>query len=137
MRAGAGVNTIDLEACADHGVFVANTPGKNSIAVAELAFGLLLAIDRHIADCVADLRSGTWDKGRYSQAGGLAGRTIGILGMGGIGLALAQRARGFGMHVIAWSRSLTATRPPTSACSAPRARWISRGAWGSSRCTRR
>lgn len=107
IRAGAGVNTIDLEAAADHGVFVANCPGRNSIAVAELVFGLLLAIDRHIPDGVADLRAGRWNKGRYSEADGLAGRTLGILGMGGIGREVAIRARAFGMPVVAWSRSLT------------------------------
>lgn len=107
IRAGAGVNTIDLEAAADHGVFVANCPGRNSIAVAELVFGLLLAIDRHIPDGVADLRAGRWNKGRYSEADGLAGRTLGIIGMGGIGREVAVRARAFAMPVVAWSRSLT------------------------------
>lgn len=107
VRAGAGVNTIDLEAAADHGTFVANCPGKNSIAVAELVFGLLLAIDRHIADGTADLRAGRWNKGAHSAADGLAGRTLGIIGLGGIGRAVVRRARGFEMPVVAWSRSLT------------------------------
>lgn len=107
VRAGAGVNTIDLDACAERGVFVANCPGRNSIAVAELTFGLLLAVDRHLASGVADLRAGRWNKGAYSKADGLAGKTLGILGMGGIGTEVARRARAFGMPVVAWSRSLT------------------------------
>ena len=108
VRAGAGVNTIDVAACSARGIFVANCPGKNAVAVAELAFGLLLSLDRHIPDSVADLRAGKWNKGLYSKARGLRGRTLGIIGMGEIGKAVADRARGFGMPVVAWSRSLTA-----------------------------
>lgn len=107
IRGGAGVNTIDLEACADRGVFVANCPGRNSVAVAELTFGLMLAVDRHIAACTADLRAGRWNKGPFSASQGLAGRTLGLLGMGGIGRAVARRALAFDMRVVAWSRSLT------------------------------
>jgi len=110
VRAGAGVNTIDVAACSARGIFVANCPGKNAVAVAELAFGLLLAIDRHIPENVADLRAGKWNKGLYSKARGLKGRTFGIIGMGEIGTAVAQRAAGFEMPVVAWSRSLTKER---------------------------
>lgn len=92
VRAGAGTNTIDTDAAAARGIYVCNTPGQNSIAVAELALGLLLAIDRSIPDAVADLRAGRWDKQRYSQARGLAGRSLGIVGCGDIGLAFAARA---------------------------------------------
>jgi D-3-phosphoglycerate dehydrogenase len=67
--------------------------------VAELTMGLLLAIDRRIADNVADLRSGQWDKTRYSKADGLLGKTMGIIGLGSIGLAVAERATAFGIHV--------------------------------------
>jgi D-3-phosphoglycerate dehydrogenase len=108
VRAGAGVNTIDLEACSGAGVFVANCPGKNAVAVAELTFALLLAIDRHVVEGAVDLRAGRWNKGAYSKAEGLKGRTLGLLGFGGIGQAVARRARAFGMPVVAWSRSLTA-----------------------------
>ena len=107
VRAGAGVNTIDLDACSGAGVFVANCPGKNAVAVAELTFGLLLAIDRHIVDGAADLRAGRWNKKAYSKAAGLKGRVLGLLGFGGIGRAVARRAQAFGMPVVAWSRSLT------------------------------
>lgn len=101
IRAGAGVNTIDLEAAAEQGIYVCNVPGKNAIAVAELAFGLLVALDRHIPDAVADLRAGVWNKKRYSKARGLAGRAVGVVGCGQIGLAFAERAAGFGMRVHA------------------------------------
>lgn len=107
IRAGAGIDTIDVAAASDLGVFVSNCPGKNSIAVAELVLGLLLACDRRIPDQVADLRQGKWHKAEYSKARGLYGRTLGIVGLGQIGREVAQRARAFGMRVIAWSRNLT------------------------------
>lgn len=107
IRAGAGVNTIALDACSRAGVFVANCPGKNAVAVAELAMGLIIALDRHIADNVADLRAGQWNKGTYSKARGLAGRTLGVIGTGQIGCEVIARAKAFGMPVVAWSRSLT------------------------------
>jgi D-3-phosphoglycerate dehydrogenase len=85
IRAGAGTNTIDTDAAARRGVFVCNVPGRNAAAVAELTMGLLLAIDRRIADNVADLREGQWDKQRYSKAEGLLGSTMGVIGLGSIG----------------------------------------------------
>jgi D-3-phosphoglycerate dehydrogenase len=99
IRAGAGTDTIDTEAAASRGVFVSNVPGRNAAAVAELTMGLLLAIDRRIADNVADLRSGHWDKARYSKADGLFGSTMGIIGLGSVGFAVAERAAAFGIHV--------------------------------------
>ncbi len=107
VRAGAGVNTIDLTAASAAGIYVSNTPGKNAVAVAELTFALMLGLDRHIAEGAAELRAGRWDKGRFSKARGLKGRALGILGMGDIGQAVAARAQAFGMEVHAWSRSLT------------------------------
>jgi D-3-phosphoglycerate dehydrogenase / 2-oxoglutarate reductase len=107
VRAGAGVNTIDVDACSAKGVFVANCPGKNAVAVAELAIGLMLSLDRSIPDGVADLRAGRWAKKRYSGGRGMKGRTLGLIGFGDIGRAVARRAAGFGMPVVAWSRSLT------------------------------
>lgn len=107
IRAGAGIDTIDVSAASELGVFVSNCPGRNSIAVAELVMGLLLSCDRRIPDQVADLRRGKWNKADYSKARGLYGRTLGIVGLGQIGREVAQRARAFGMRVIAWSRNLT------------------------------
>lgn len=107
IRAGAGIDTIDVPAASDRGVFVSNCPGRNSIAVAELVLGLLLSCDRRIPDQVAELRAGRWNKGEYSKARGLHGRTLGVVGLGQIGREIAVRARAFGMHVAAWSRNLT------------------------------
>jgi D-3-phosphoglycerate dehydrogenase len=107
VRAGAGIDTIDVAAASELGVFVSNCPGKNSIAVAELVMGLLLSCDRRIPDQVADARQGRWNKAEYSKAHGLYGRTLGIVGLGQIGREIAQRAHAFGMRVIGWSRSLT------------------------------
>ena len=99
IRAGAGTNTIDKQHAADKGVAVCNVPGANSVAVAELVFGLLICIDRQIADNVANLRDGNWDKKRFSVARGLYGQSIGLLGLGAIGFAVAERAKAFGMEV--------------------------------------
>ncbi|HEY7612769.1 MAG TPA: NAD(P)-dependent oxidoreductase [Gemmatimonadales bacterium] len=107
IRAGAGIDTIDVAAASGRGIFVSNCPGKNSIAVAELVMGLLLACDRRIPDQVAELRQGKWNKGEFSKARGLYGRRLGIVGLGQIGREVAVRARAFGMRVIAWSRTLT------------------------------
>ena len=107
IRAGAGIDTIDVNTASSLGVFVSNCPGKNSIAVAELVLGLLLACDRRIPDQAADLRQGSWNKSEYSKARGLYGRRLGIVGLGQIGREVAARAQAFGMRVIAWSRSLT------------------------------
>jgi D-3-phosphoglycerate dehydrogenase len=104
VRAGAGVNTIDVAAASKRGIYVSNCPGKNAIAVAELTFALLLAIDRRVPDNVSDLHAGTWNKKEYSKAQGLYGRTMGLIGFGSIGQEVARRARGFGMPVIVWSR---------------------------------
>jgi D-3-phosphoglycerate dehydrogenase / 2-oxoglutarate reductase len=104
VRAGAGTNTIDTDAAAERGVFVCNVPGRNAAAVAELTLGLLLAVDRRIADNVADLRAGRWDKERYGKAEGLLGSTLGIIGLGSIGLLVAERAAAFGIHVQALAR---------------------------------
>jgi D-3-phosphoglycerate dehydrogenase len=110
IRAGAGVNTIDLKKASERGVYVANCPGKNTDAVAELAIGLLIAADRRIPDALLDLRAGKWRKKEYGKARGLKGRTLGIVGLGSIGCAVARRAQGLEMNVIAWSRSLTAEK---------------------------
>lgn len=107
VRAGAGVNTIDLDAASKSGTYVANCPGKNTDAVAELAIGLLIACDRGIADATAALRSGSWEKKKFGKGRGLKGRTLGVVGVGAIGLATVRRAQAMEMNVVAWSRSLT------------------------------
>lgn len=109
IRAGAGVNTIDLAAASARAIAVSNCPGKNAIAVAELAWGLILALDRRIADQTRDLTAGVWNKAEYGKARGLAGRTLGVLGLGAIGLEVVRRAQAFGMLVVAHSRSLDDT----------------------------
>src|SRR5262245_13096090 len=104
VRAGAGYNTIDVATASKRGIYVSNCPGKNAIAVAELAFALLLALDRRVPDNVADLRAGIWNKKEYSRARGLFGRTLGLLGYGNIGQEMAKRAHAFGMPIVVWSR---------------------------------
>jgi D-3-phosphoglycerate dehydrogenase len=110
VRAGAGYDTIDVPAASARGIYVSNCPGKNAIAVAELTFALILALDRRIPANVADLKAGRWNKVEYSKGRGLFGRTLGLIGLGRIGLEVLGRARAFGMPVVAWSRSLTAER---------------------------
>ena len=107
VRAGAGYNTIDVKTASARGIYVANCPGKNSIAVAELAFGLILSLDRRIPENVAELKQGRWNKKEYSKARGLFGCTLGLIGVGQIGKEMIPRARAFGLPVVAWSRSLT------------------------------
>jgi D-3-phosphoglycerate dehydrogenase len=107
VRAGAGYNTIDVAAASRRGIYVSNCPGKNSIAVAELAFALILALDRRIADNVIALRAEQWNKKEFSKARGLFGRVLGLVGLGKIAQEMIPRARAFGMPVVAWSRSLT------------------------------
>ena len=105
VRAGAGVDNIDVVAASDLGIHVCNVPGKNAAAVAELTFALLLAIDRHVVGGASDLRKGTWNKREYSIADGLMGKTIGIIGLGGVGLSVAERAKAFGLRVTGQRRS--------------------------------
>jgi D-3-phosphoglycerate dehydrogenase len=110
VRAGAGYNTIDVASASKRGIYVSNCPGKNSIAVAELAFALILALDRRVVDNAVALRRGEWNKKEFSKARGLFGRTLGLIGVGKIGQEMIARAQAFGMPVIAWSRSLTPLR---------------------------
>ena len=100
VRAGAGVDNIDVVAASELGIHVCNVPGRNAAAVAELTFALLLAIDRQIVEGAIDLRKGIWNKKSYAAADGIMGKTIGIIGLGGIGLSVAERAKAFGLSVI-------------------------------------
>lgn len=101
IRAGAGVNNINIAAANKKGVYVANCPGMNSIAVAELAMGLIISLDRRIPDNVIDFRAGKWNKGEYSKAEGLYGKNLAVIGVGAIGKELSKRALAFGMNVYA------------------------------------
>ena len=77
VRAGAGYNTIDVAAASKRGIYVSNCPGKNAMAVAELTFALMLALDRRVPDNVAELRAGKWNKKQFAKARGLRGQTAG------------------------------------------------------------
>jgi len=101
IRAGAGVNNINIPAANKKGVYVANCPGMNSVAVAELAMGLMISLDRRIPDNVIDFKNGKWNKAEYSKAQGLKGKTLGIIGYGNIGKEVAKRAIAFDMRVYA------------------------------------
>ncbi|MFN3693452.1 MAG: NAD(P)-dependent oxidoreductase [Ignavibacterium sp.] len=99
IRAGSGVNNIAISAANKKGVYVANCPGMNAVAVAELTIGLMIALDRFIPDNVADFRNGVWNKDKYSKGKGLKGKTLGIIGVGNIGKEVAKRALAFEMNV--------------------------------------
>lgn len=100
IRAGSGFDTIDVAAAAAKGVRVCNCPGMNSVAVAELTIGMMIALDRRIVDQGMDLRRGVWNKKEYGQARGLKGRTLGVVGLGRIGYEVAKRAAAFDMKLI-------------------------------------
>ena len=100
IRAGAGYDTIDTATAKQRNIRVCNCPGRNSVAVAELALGLMLALDRRLVDNTVDLRQGVWAKKEYSKARGLKGRTLGIVGLGRIGYEIAKRAAAFEMNLI-------------------------------------
>ena len=102
IRAGAGVNNIDIPAATKRGISVANCPGKNSVAVAELAIGLMVSLDRRIPDNVIDFKKGNWNKAEYSKAEGLKDKTLGIIGVGNIGKEVAKRANAFDMKVYGY-----------------------------------
>ncbi|MBS1253025.1 MAG: Hydroxypyruvate reductase [Anaerolineales bacterium] len=96
-RFGVGVDNIDLKAASRRGIVVTNTPGANSVSVAELTIGLMLALARHIAhhDCI--VKQGGWERIRGVE---LSGGLLGLVGLGSIGQAVAQRALGFGMRIV-------------------------------------
>ena len=96
---GQVLTTLIYQAANKKGIYVANCPGMNSVAVAELAMGLMISLDRRIPDNVADFKKGIWNKGEYSKAEGLKGKTLGIIGVGAIGKEVAKRALAFGMNV--------------------------------------
>jgi len=107
VRTGANAETIDLDEASRRGIAVATTPGRNAAAVAELAWGLILALDRRIPEQVNDVRAGRWNRAPYARAAGLYGRTLGVVGMGPVGREMAARGRAFGMRVVAWGFTIT------------------------------
>ncbi len=112
VRAGAGVDNIDVAAASAKKVRVCNCPGMNAVAVAELTMALLLACDRRVPDQTAAARAGQWNKKEFSRTGaggarGLRGSTLGVVGAGAIGRAVIRRAIAFDMRVIVWSRGIT------------------------------
>jgi D-3-phosphoglycerate dehydrogenase len=110
VRAGAEYSSIDVRSASKRGIYVANCPGRNAAAVAELVFGLVIALDRRIPDAMASLRSGKWERAEYGKAEGLYGKTLGIAGLGAIGREVAARARAFGLQTLVWSRSLNSAK---------------------------
>lgn len=110
IRAGSGIGRINVPAASARGIYVANTPGRNAAAVAELTMTLIGCLDRRIVDASASLKAGRWDKDNYAQATGLRGRHLGIAGLGHVGRAVCALARAYGMTVSAWSRSLTPSK---------------------------
>jgi D-3-phosphoglycerate dehydrogenase / 2-oxoglutarate reductase len=112
IRAGSGVGHIDVSAASARGIYVANTPGRNASAVAELTMTLIGSLDRRVPDASASLKAGAWEKEEFAQAAGLRGRRLGIAGLGYVGRYVANLAKAYGMSVQAWSRSLS---PPKAA----------------------
>jgi D-3-phosphoglycerate dehydrogenase len=98
-RAGVGVDNIDAEAATRRGIVVMNTPGANAVAVAELTICLMLALARKVPAANTSMHAGKWDK-KNLQGAELRGKTLGILGLGRIGLEVARRARGFGLDIL-------------------------------------
>src|SRR5581483_8006438 len=108
-RAGVGVDNIDVEAATQRGVVVMNTPGGNTITTAELTFAMLLSLARKIPQAHASMTAGKWDRKQF-QGVELAGKTLGVLGMGRIGTEVSKRALAFGMRVLAYDPFLTDAR---------------------------
>jgi D-3-phosphoglycerate dehydrogenase len=101
-RAGVGVDNIDVEAATKKSIIVMNTPGGNSMAVAELTMAMLLALPRQLVQAVASTKTGKWEKKRFAQGHELFQKTVGILGLGNIGSLVAQRCLAFGMTVLVY-----------------------------------
>jgi len=108
-RAGVGVDNVDIEAATQHGTVVMNTPGGNTVTTAELTFTMLLSLARKVPQAHATMVAGKWDR-KLFQGVELAGKTLGVLGMGRIGTEVAKRAIAFGMRVVAYDPYLTEER---------------------------
>src|SRR5476649_1744831 len=106
-RAGTGVDNIDLAAATRRGVVVMNAPGGNSVSVAEHTLALLLSLARSISEASNSVRSGKWEKKKFSSGRELLGKTLGVVGTGNIGALVVQRAKAFGMKVLAYDPFLS------------------------------
>jgi D-3-phosphoglycerate dehydrogenase len=109
VRAGVGVDNIDVPTATRRGIVVMNTPGGNTVSTAEHTMALMLALSRNVAPANDSLKAGRWDRGKFTGTQ-LEGKTLGVIGLGRVGLAVAQRALGFGMRVIGFDPFLTADR---------------------------
>jgi D-3-phosphoglycerate dehydrogenase len=109
VRAGVGVDNIDVSAATRAGIVVMNTPGGNTISTAEHTLALLLALARNVPDAHASLKAGKWDRNRFTGTQ-LEGKTLGIIGLGRVGQAVARRALGFGMSVVGFDPFFSADR---------------------------
>src|SRR5579863_2071791 len=99
-RAGVGVDNIDLEPATRQGIAVMNTPGANAVAVAEHTLAMMLALARHLCRANELMHAGKWEK-KSLQGTELQGKTLGIVGLGRVGMEVARRARAFGMELVA------------------------------------
>src|SRR5437667_11848682 len=106
---GYGVEHVDVEAATEHGVVVMNTPGGNTISTAELSFAMLLCLARKVPQACASMTAGKWDRKQF-QGVELAGKTLGVLGLGRIGSEVARRALAFGMKVLGYDPFLSEAR---------------------------
>jgi D-3-phosphoglycerate dehydrogenase len=109
VRAGVGVDNIDVAAATRHGIVVMNTPGGNTVSTAEHTLTLLLALARNVAKANDSLKAGKWDRNKFTGTQ-LEGKTLGIIGLGRVGLAVARRAQGFGMLVVGFDPFLAAEK---------------------------
>ena len=109
VRAGVGTDNIDKDAATRQGIVVMNTPAGNTVSTAEHAFALMLALSRNVAAADASLRDHRWDRNKFMGAQ-LAGKTLGIVGLGRIGQAVAKRARAFEMRVVGYDPFLSPER---------------------------
>lgn len=110
VRAGGGTGNIDVEAASARGIYVANCPGKNATATAELAMAVALALDRRLFDAARELAEGRWERSKYGSEAGLFGRHLGVAGLGAVGREVLSRARAFGMKPHVFSRGMSAAK---------------------------
>lgn len=113
-RAGTGVDNIDVDAATRRGIVVVNAPASNSVAVAELTIGLILALARQIPQAFVSLQAGKWERNKF-MGFELRGKTLGLVGLGRIGAEVAHRARGLEMHVLAYDPVVSTIAPARSA----------------------